>query len=65
MNAVTYQIFDDLLGSNFIKATLYNVESVYSPDFNFVVGKCGDNGCAETKPEVKAYFAGIAGDAEP
>jgi hypothetical protein len=56
MTAVTYKIFDDLLGGNFMKATLHNVESLYSPNFNFVVGKCGDNGCAETNPEVKAYF---------
>ena len=57
MTAVTYRVFDDLLGSNFMKATLHNVESLYSPNFNFVVGKYGDNGSAETKSEIKTYLA--------
>jgi uncharacterized protein GlcG (DUF336 family) len=56
MTAVTYNVFDDLLGSNFMKATLHNVESLYSPNFNLVVGKYGDNGLAETKAEIKAYL---------
>jgi hypothetical protein len=57
MTAVTYKVFDDLLGGNFMKATLHNVDSLYSPNFNYVVGKYGDNGCAETKTELKAYLA--------
>jgi hypothetical protein len=57
MTAVTHEVFDDLLGSNFMRATLHNVDGLYSPNFNFVVGKYGDNGRAETKPEIKAYLA--------
>jgi hypothetical protein len=57
MSAVTYKIFDDLLGGNFIKATLHGVESLYSPNFNYVVGKFGDNGLAETQAELKTYLA--------
>jgi hypothetical protein len=54
--AVTYRMFDDLLIGNFMKTTLYGVESLYSPNFNFIVAKCGDNGLAETKDEVRDYL---------
>jgi hypothetical protein len=57
MSAVTYRVFDDLLGGNFIKATLHGVESLYSPNFNYVVAKYGDNGLAETKAELQTYMA--------
>jgi hypothetical protein len=57
MTAVTHKVFDDLLGGNFMQATLHNVDSLYSPNFNYVVAKYGDNGGAETKAELKAYLA--------
>jgi hypothetical protein len=56
MAAVVYRMFDDLLIGNFMKTTLYGVESLYSPNFNFTVAKYGDNGLAETKDEVRAYL---------
>jgi hypothetical protein len=57
MTAVTHKVFDDLLAGNFMKATLHNMDSLYSPNFRFVVTKYADNGCAETKAEIKAYMA--------
>jgi hypothetical protein len=60
MTAVTYKVFDDLTGGNFMKTTLHNLASLYGPDFpnfNFVVGKIGDNGGAETRMEFKSYLA--------
>ena len=60
MTAVTYKVFDDLTGGNFMKTTLHNVDLLYGPNFpnfNFVVGKIGDNGCAETRAEFKSYLA--------
>ena len=49
-------MFDDLLIGNFMKTTLYGVESLYSPNFNFIVAKYGDNGLAGTKEEVRDYL---------
>jgi hypothetical protein len=57
MVAVTNKVFDDLLGGNFMKTILHNIDSLYSPNFNYIVGKFADNGCAETKAEIKAYLA--------
>jgi hypothetical protein len=54
--AVTYRAFDDLLIGNFMKTTLYGIDSLYSPNFNFYVAKYGDNGQAETKEEVRDYL---------
>jgi hypothetical protein len=62
MTAVTYRVFDDLTGANFMRTTLHNLESLYSPaslsspNFNAVVGKWSDNGGAETKGQLKSYF---------
>lgn len=56
MTAVTYRVFDDLLIGNFMKTTLHDVESLYSPNFNFAVAKYGDNGGAETEEEVEEYL---------
>ncbi len=56
MAAVDYRVFDDLLIGNYMKTTLHNVESLYNPNFNFIVAKYGDNGGAETKAEVRAYL---------
>ena len=57
MAAVTHKVFDDLLGGNFMKTVLHNIDSLYSPNFNYIVAKFADNGCAETKAEIKAYLA--------
>jgi hypothetical protein len=57
MIAVTCSVFDDLLGGNFMKTTLHNVQSLYDPNFTYLVAKYADNGCAETKSELKAYLA--------
>jgi hypothetical protein len=57
MSAVTCRVFDDLLGGNFMKTTLHNVQSLYDPNFTYLVTKFGDNGCAETKSELEAYLA--------
>ena len=63
MTAVTHSVFDDLEGANFMRVTLHNLESLYSPaslyspSFNAVVGKWGDNGSSETKRQIKSYLA--------
>ena len=54
--AVSYSVFDDLLIGNFTKTTLHNLDSLYDPNFNFVVTKYGDNGGAQTREEVDAYM---------
>ena len=56
MAAVSYSVFDDLLIGNFTKTTLHNLDSLYDPNFNFVVTKYGDNGGAETREEVESYL---------
>ena len=56
VQAIKYQIFDDLLIGNFMKTTLHNLNSLYSYDFNFLVTKYGDNGKAQTEIEVKEYL---------
>ena len=62
MIAINNKVFDDLEGTNFMKTTLHNFESlysgsVYSPSFNALIGKWADNGGADTKNEVKSYLA--------
>ena len=57
MSAVTCRVFDDMLGGNYMKTTLHNVQSLYDPNFTYLVAKFGDNGCAETKSELKTYLA--------
>ena len=44
MTAVTYRVFDDLLGSNFMKATLHNVESLYSQISTLLLENTGTTG---------------------
>ena len=34
MEAIEYEIFDDLLIGNFMKTTLHNMESLYDSEFN-------------------------------
>ena len=54
-NAISYNIFDDILIGNFMKIKLINVPSLY-PDFTPYVTKYGDNGTVYTKKEIKDYF---------
>jgi hypothetical protein len=56
ITAIRHKAFDDLLIGNFMKTRLHGIESLYSPNFNFIVAKYGDNGLAETKQEVKDYL---------
>lgn len=57
MTAVRFEIFDDLLIGNFMRATLHGgVRSLY-PDFAPYVAKYGDNGRAFTEAELSDYFA--------
>jgi L-ascorbate metabolism protein UlaG (beta-lactamase superfamily) len=59
MTSVQYEIFDDLLISNFIKCTLHGEWGPLKlyPDFTPYVAKYGDNGRARTKEELDRYFA--------
>ncbi len=72
MTSIKYEIFDDMLIGNFMKATLHGrwgANPLY-PDFSPYVAKYGDNGRARTKQELEAYFAeykrrmGVAGRLE-
>jgi hypothetical protein len=56
VTAVSYKVFDDLLIGNFTKTTLHNIDSLYDPNFNFVVTKYGDNGGAETQQDIDSYL---------
>lgn len=59
MQAVQWQIFDDLLIGNFAKVTLHGdwgPMKLY-PDFTPYVAKYADNGRARTKNELGSYFA--------
>ena len=53
--AVQYRVFDDLLIGNFMKTTLHGLASLY-PDFAPYVAKYADNGRAESRKELRAYF---------
>jgi len=55
MTAIEHEVFDDMLIGNFMKTTLHGVESLY-PEFSPVVAKYADNGRAQTRAELKAYF---------
>jgi len=55
MDAITYEIFDDLLIGNFMKTTLVNINSLY-PHFSPYVAKYGDNGFSKSKNELDLYF---------
>jgi hypothetical protein len=59
LQAVEWEIFDDLLIGNFMKTTLHGkwpASGLY-PDFTPYVTKYADNGRAHTKAEVREYFA--------
>ena len=62
VTACKYNIFDDLLIGNFMKTKLYNLKSLYDPNFNFVftVSKIGDNGKAYSKEEINNYLKNYA-----
>jgi L-ascorbate metabolism protein UlaG (beta-lactamase superfamily) len=55
VNAVKWEIFDDLLIGNFMKTTLHGVNGLY-PDFTPWVAKYADNGRAQSEAELSAYF---------
>ena len=55
MTCLEYEIFDDLLISNYMKTTLHGVGGLY-PDFSPYVAKYGDNGAAKTRAELRSYF---------
>jgi len=57
VSACKFNVFDDLLLGNFMKTKLYNLSSLYDPNFNFntTVCKVGDNGLAYSKEEVRLY----------
>ena len=56
MRAIRGEFFDDLLIGNYMKTTLYEVDSLYEPNFNYAVAKYGDNGRAESMAEVRRYL---------
>jgi hypothetical protein len=55
MSCIEHELFDDLLIGNYMRTTLFNVESLY-PDFTPYVAKYADNGGAKTEQELGAYF---------
>lgn len=57
LTAIEHRIFDDLLIGNFMRTTLYDVDSLYDPDFTLTVAKYGDNAGVETPEQLRAYFA--------
>jgi len=68
MNAVKWEIFDDLLIGNFMRVTLHGEwgPGKLYPDFTPWVAKYGDNGRARTEEELReyhrAYFRRSPGD---
>lgn len=55
VNAVRWEVFDDLLIGNFMKTTLHGINGLY-PDFTPYVAKYADNGGAQSHEELRAYF---------
>jgi hypothetical protein len=55
VNAVRWQVFDDLLIANFMKVTLHGITGLY-PDFTPYVAKYADNGRAQSEAELSSYF---------
>jgi hypothetical protein len=55
MSCLQWQVFDDMLIGNYMKTTLYGVESLY-PDFSPYVAKFADNGGAKSEQELSVYF---------
>ena len=62
MEAIGFEVFDDLLIGNFMKTTLHGKwsESALYPDFTPFVTKYGDNGRAHSKEELREYFTAYA-----
>jgi len=58
LESVKYEIFDDLLIGNFIRAKLIGSwpDSKFYPDFIPYITKYGDNGRAYSEAELQAYF---------
>ena len=59
MDAINYQIFDDILIGNFMKTTLIGKDwhsGILYPDFTPYVSKYSDNGGAKNENELKTYF---------
>jgi hypothetical protein len=58
MDAVQYEVFDDLLIGNFMKTTLHGrwPHTQLYPHFTPYVTKYGDNGGAHTRAELRRYF---------
>jgi len=55
MTCIEHELFDDLLIGNYMRTTLFNVDSLY-PHFTPYVAKYADNGGAKTERELTAYF---------
>jgi hypothetical protein len=56
MTCLEYEIFDDLLISNYMKTTLHGGATGLYPDFSPYVAKYADNGHAKSKAELRSYF---------
>ena len=58
MQAIKYEIFDDLLIGNFMRTRLIGKwpKSMLYPEFTPFVGKYADNGRAKTEDQVHHYF---------
>ena len=57
MQAIDFEIFDDLLIGNFMKTTVHNLNSLYEPNFNFIVTKWGDNGRVQSREDYIKYMS--------
>ena len=55
MFCIEHELFDDLLIGNYMRTTLYSIESLY-PHFTPYVAKYADNGGARTRRELMMYF---------
>lgn len=56
INAVNYEVFDDLLIGNIMKTTFHNINSLYDIPFSPIVGKWADNGYVYDNEEYKKYL---------
>ena len=57
MRAIRTNIFDDLLIANFMRVYLDKCNSLYRPNFNYLVTKYADNGGIRTHAQLKAMFS--------
>ena len=55
MQAIQYNVFDDLMIGNFMRTKLFNTKSLY-PYFTPYVAKYYDNGGIKNQNELKSYF---------